>query len=264
VDYARFERLVIGIGAAAIVGTAALSLGPATDPVEFVAQLLLLAVLVAAVRWGRRGGTTAAIVATVAYVAVKVLVGAAVNAPAVVAEAVVLRALMYVLVGVAGGEACMRMKLLLTRAHDARAIDESSSVYTPQFLSRVLGEAVAGFERYKLVFSVLVISVDGRVTAGMNAAQTAETVRSMAARLRTGLRLVDEIGRLPWGAFAIILPQTGASGAQTAADRLRADLRDRLAVDDAAVTVRVLTATDDLEAIRALAEESAQSDGPRA
>lgn len=262
-DYARFERLVIGIGAAAIVGTAALSLGPATDPVEFVAQLMLLAVLVAAVRWGRRGGTTAAIVATVIYVAAKFLVGSAASTPLAILEAGALRALLFILVGVVGGEACMRMKLLLARAHDARAIDESSSVYTPLFLGRVLGEAVAGFERYKLVFSVLVISVDGRVTAGMSAAQTADVVRSIAARLRTGLRLVDEIGRLPWGAFAIILPQTGAAGAHVAADRLRADLRDRLAVDDAAVTVRVLTATDDLDAIRSLAEESASEDARR-
>jgi len=139
VDYARFERLVIGIGAAAIVGTAALSLGPATDPVEFVAQLMLLAVLVAAVRWGRRGGTTAAIVATVVYVAAKFLVGAAASAPLAIVEAGALRALLFILVGVVGGEACMRMKLLLARAHDARAIDESSSVYTPLFLGRVLG-----------------------------------------------------------------------------------------------------------------------------
>ena len=261
-DYARFERLVIGIGAAAIVGTATLTLGMKSDPVELVAQLLLLAVLVGAVRWGRRGGTTAAVGAVVVYAVVK---GLAVGTAGIASQAmwlIALHAAMYLAVGIIGGEACSRMKTLFARAHDSRAFDESTSAYTAAFLGRLLTEAIAGFERYNMAFSVLVIGVDGRATAGMRATDSADVVRSIALRLRKGLRLVDEMGRLPWGPFAIILPQTGVAGAHTAADRLRADLRDELKIEDAAITVRVMSAADDLEAIRTLAAEAAQTDEP--
>jgi GGDEF domain-containing protein len=258
VDYARFERLVIGIGAAAIVGTATFALRPGTDPIELVALLLLLAVVVGAVRWGRRGGTTAAVGATLAYIALKALAGSAGLTPDVLGL-FALRAVMYFGVGVLGGEACSRMKLVFARAHDARAIDESTSAYTSQFLARVLYEAVGTFERYNALFSVVVISIDGRATTQMRPSESADVVRTIALRLRKGLRLVDDLGRLPWGAFAIVLPQTGRPGANTVADRLRADLRDELRIEDAAITVRVLSATEDLDAIKTLAGEAAEA-----
>ena len=259
-DYARFERLIIGVGAAAIVGTAALSLGANADPIELVAQLLLLAVLFGAVRWGRRGGTVAAVAALVAYVAIKgVALSGNLSSPDTLGV-LVLHTVLYGLVGVLGGETCSRMKGLFARAHDARAIDETSTAYTSRFIARLLGEAVATFQRYNISFSVLVISVDGRATMGMGASDAAGVLRTTAKRLRKGLRLVDEVGRLPWGAFAIILPQTGRAGAQIAGDRLRADLRETLGVDDAAITVRTLTASDDLDAIIALAAEADPSE----
>ena len=255
-DYARFERLIIGVGAAAIVGTAALSLGASADPIELVAQLLLLAVLFGAVRWGRRGGTIAAVAALLAYVVIKGIAASGNLSDPNLLRMLALRAVMYGLVGILGGEACSRMKTLLTRAHDARAIDEASTAYTPRFIARLLKDAVATFQRYDLSFSVLVIAVDGRATTGMGASDAAAVLRTTAMRLRKGLRLVDEVGRLPWGAFAIILPQTGRSGAQIAGDRLRADLRETLRVDDAAITVRTLTTSDDLDAIITLADEA--------
>lgn len=255
-DYARFERLIIGIGAAAIVGTAALWLGTNADPVELVAQLLLLAVLFGAVRWGLRGGTIAAAAALVSYIAIKgVSVSGDLSSPDLL-RLVVAHAALYGLVGVAGGEACSRIKGIFTRAQDARAIDEASTAYTPRFIARLLEEAVATYQRYGLAFSVLVVSVDGRATSGMRGTEAVSVVRTIATRLRKGLRLVDEVGRLPWGAFAIILPQTGRAGAQTAGDRLRADLRESLRIEDAAITVRTLTAADDLDAIIALAAEA--------
>jgi GGDEF domain-containing protein len=262
VDYSRFERLVIGVGAAAIVGTAALSLNAKTDPVEFVAQLLLLAVLFGAVRWGRRGGTVAAIGAIVVYGVARWAFATPAETGAALWQMLALRAVMYAIVGVAGGEACNRMKGLFVRAHDARAIDEETSVFTPRFLAHLLGESIASYERYGLSFSVLVIAIDGRITSGKSTAEAASVVRTIATRLRKGLRLVDDVGRLPWGAFTIILPQTGLTGARAAGDRLRADLRETLGIEDAAITVRAIFAGDDLDAIKALAAEAdpAQSD----
>lgn len=255
-DYARFERLTIGVGAAAIVGTATISLSVGAGPIELVAQLLLLAVLFGAVRWGLRGGAIAAVAALAAYAAIKTIAASGNFSNPDLLRLLALHGAMYALVGIAGGEACSRMKSLFARAHDARAIDDASTAYTPQFIARLLKEAVATYQRYTLTFSVLVVSVDGRATSGMGAAEASGVARTIAIRLRRGLRLVDEVGRLPWGAFVIVLPQTGRSGAEIAGDRLRADLRETLRIEDAAITVRTLTAADDIDDISALAEEA--------
>jgi GGDEF domain-containing protein len=150
------------------------------------------------------------------------------------------------------------MKHHFARARGALALDDASAAYTPQFVARLLAEDIAGFERYNLSFSVVVMGVDGRVTSGMSAAEAAQVQRSIATRLHNGLRLVDDVGRLPWGAFAIILPQTGVPGANVCADRLRADLRDELSIEDEAISVRILNTAHDLEAIKTLAMEAAE------
>ena len=159
-----------------------------------------------------------------------------------------------------GGEACDRIRVAFALAKDARAFDESSAAYTPKFLSRRLIESISAYERYNQVFSVVVIGVDGRTVNGAKSAHMTEMVRSIVDRLRAGLRLVDEVGRLPWGAYALVLPHTASSGAHVVADRLRADLREGLGIQDESITLRVLTAAEDLDAIKTLASEASQED----
>jgi GGDEF domain-containing protein len=260
VDYSRFERLAIGVGVIAVIGTATLSLVSQVDPIELAAQLLLLAVLVAAVRWGRRGGTLAGIGAMVAYVALRSLTIPTQGITALFVTLLAARTIAYLSLGVLGGEACDRIRVAFALAKDARAFDESSAAYTPKFLSRRITESVSSYERYNEVFSVVVIGVDGRAIPGAKSAHATEMVTSIVDRLRAGLRLVDEVGRLPWGAYALVLPHTASAGAHVVADRLRADLREGLGIADESITLRVLTAGDDLDAIRTLAAESAQED----
>jgi GGDEF domain-containing protein len=258
-DYTRFERLFIGIGVAAIVGTATLSLVSQLDPIELVAQLLLLVVLVAAVRFGRNGGTLAALAAAVLYVAVRAFALPAGGMSSGLIALLAVRVLAYGAVGVLGGEACGRMRVMFALAKDARAIDESSLAYTPHFLSRRLTESVSTFERYSAIFSVVVIGIDGRSTGSAKSANLSEMVRSIVERIRSGLRLVDEVGRLPWGSYVLVLPHTASAGAQVVADRIRADLREGLDIEDQAIGIRVLTATEDLDAIKTLATEAAEA-----
>jgi GGDEF domain-containing protein len=256
-DYSRFERLTIGVGAVAIMATATFSLYPAPDAVELVAQLLLLAVLVGAVRWGRRGGTFTAVVATVAYILMRInWMGGLALAPEFT-RLLLMRAGTYGLVGIVGGEACSRIKYVFARAQDDLAIDPSSRVYTADFITRLVRTAVVAYRRYGAPFSVIVLDVDGSVTAGLRAAKSDGVVRTMAAHLRSELRLVDDVGRLRNGAFLVLLPQTARAEAEGVAARLASGLRDSIGIPDGAIHTHVFGSLDDIAEIEALAVEVA-------
>lgn len=254
VDYARFERLAMGVGVVAIVGNATISLVTHVDPVELVAQLLFLAVVLAAVRWGSKGGAFAAYGAVTLYVAMRLLTVPPAMTTLDLLGPLTARATAYLAVGILGGEVCNRIRIVLAKAKDARAIDESSSAYTPQFLSRRIVESAGRFERYGEDFSLVIICVDSR---GTDPSRKPDLVRAVVDQIRSGLRLVDEVGRLPEDDYGLLLPHTGGAGAHVVAERLRADLKERLSIGDESLTVRVLTAADDLEAIRALAADAA-------
>lgn len=251
-DYSRFERLTIGTGAVAIMATASFSLYPTPDAVELVAQLLLLAVLIGAVRWGRRGGTYTAVAATVAYILMRIDYVAVASFPPEMTRLLLMRAATYALVGIGGGEACSRIKYVFARAKDDLAIDPSSRVYTADFITRLLRTSVASYLRYGTPFSVIVLDVDASVTSGLRPGKAEGVIRAVASHLRSELRLVDEVGRLHNGAFAILLPQTTRAAADGVASRLRSGLRDSVGIADDALRARAFGALDELPEIEAL------------
>lgn len=256
-DYSRFERLTIGIGSVAIMATAAFSLFPVPDPIELVAQLLLLAVLVGAVRWGRRGGTFTAVTATVAYILMRIDYGAATSFPPEFTRLLLIRAGTYALVGIGVGEACSRIKYLFARAKDDMAIDPASRVYTADFMTRLLRTSVASFLRYGTPFAVIRLEVDASLTSGLRAGKADEVIRAVADHLRSELRLVDDVGRLHDGAFVVLLPQTAGKEVVGVAARLRSGLQDSMGIAVGVIRSQVFESGDDLPKIEALIAERA-------
>lgn len=260
-DYAKFERLTIMIGAVAIVATAAFSFYPTPDIVEIVAQVFLLAVLVGAVRWGRRGGTLVAIVATVAYILMRLYLPLQINyVPGVTVmpefvRLLVVRSFSYALVGIVGGEACSRIKYAFARQQDDLAIDPSSRVYTSDFITRTIRAAVASFRRYGAPFSVVVIEIDQSLTQTLRPAKAATVVRTVASHLRNELRLVDDVGRYHGGAFLVMLPQTSKDDARAVAARLASGLRGTLGAADGSIRTQVFGSAEDIDEIEALAAD---------
>lgn len=252
VDYSRFERLVISIGAVAIMATAVISLYPVPDAIELVAQMLLMAVLVGAVRWGRRGGTYTAVAATMTYILMRIDYGAATNFSPEFTRLLLVRAGTYCLVGIGVGEACSRMKDAFARAKDDMAIDPSSRLYTASFMIRLMRTSLALYLRYGTPFSIVVLEVDTSAASDVRPEKADEIVRAIAGHLRSELRLVDDVGRLRTGAFVILLRQTGRAEAEDAAARLRSGLRDSLGISEGAVHVQALGSADDLAEIEML------------
>ena len=71
-EYRRFERLVIGSAVVLVGLTLAVSaLSGGTDAAEFIGQLAVVGVVTAAIHWGRKAGTFAALAACLLYLAMR-------------------------------------------------------------------------------------------------------------------------------------------------------------------------------------------------
>lgn len=244
--FTRFEQLVLVIGGAAILGAVALSWGSVPpEPVEVLAQLMLFLVLVAAVRYGRRGGLLAAVIASVIYVVLRVpqLTIGSISPGVLVMLASRLAA--FGLVGVVGGEAFSRMKYAFATMEGRSAIDEWSRVYNQAYVHSELEQARSRFRRYGEAVSVVTIALSPALTADLRPPRQRSLVRGVADHIRSDIRMVDEVGRLDDGRFVVLLPHTPGSGAQVVVERLGNGVRKTLGARDEAVTIRCLSLPED-------------------
>lgn len=253
-EYRRFEWLTIGVGAATVLATVLMTLSPRPDLVELAAQVLILCVLVGAVHWGRKGGLIAAVAATVLYVLLRIPSVAGVGVSSDLLELIIVRAGTYGLIGVAGGELCGRIKYFFARLEDSLSIDEVARVYNQRFIGQLLRTSLSTHARYRVPFSVVSLTLAPGLTSELRPAKVGTLVRTVADTIRDDIRLVDEVGRLDDGTFLMLLPHTPKAGAEVAAARVRAGVRDVLGAKDASVVVTVLGAEEDLEPLTALAE----------
>lgn len=240
--FSRFEQLVLVIGAIAIIGSFASAIPSGTTPeaVEVIAQLLLMGVLFAAVRYGRKGGLVAAVAAMVIYVVMRLQDLS--TGPITVETAVMVgsRLLAFGILGIVGGELCARLRYTLTRLEDGSPIDEASRVFNQRFAARELTQALGRFRRYSEPFSVIVIALSDSIFAGARPARVRNLVRGVADRLRGDVRMVDEVARLDDGRFVVILPHTPLSGAEVVKERLAALSIQALGAGESTVKATVL------------------------
>jgi GGDEF domain-containing protein len=254
VKYSRFEWLTIGIGAVAIGATVLSALVPRPDWIELVAQLLLLAVLVGAVHWGRNGGLVSALGATLVYLAMRLPNIVAGGAEAEVLKLLLVRGATFGLVGIVGGEICGRIKYFFARLEDSCSIDESSRVYNQRFVAQLLHSSLGSAERYGTGFSIVVLTLAPVLTEGLRPARVRTLVRSVANHVRNDVRMIDDVGRLDDGRFVMVLPHTPKDGAAVASARVRAGVRELVGAKDESVTAVVYGSADDAAAIKALAD----------
>lgn len=257
--YARFERLIIGIGALAIFGTTFVGVQAGFDAYEIAAQLLLLLVLIAAAHWGRRGGMLAAAIASLVYVSSRVpLIEAANGLTADVTAILGIRMAAYGAVGILGGEACSRVKYVFARMEDSGALDDWSGVYNQRLAAVQIDAALRRWERYQEPFSGVLISLSPALTEDLRPARQRSLVRGVANLMRTAVRMVDEVARLDDGRFLLLLPLTSADGAQTVATRVTSDVCRFLGARDEAVRAQVHGTPDGVAALEALRNSIAQ------
>jgi GGDEF domain-containing protein len=254
VKYSRFELLTIGVGAVAIGGTVLSALVPRPDWIELIAQLLLFAVLIGAVHWGRNGGLVSALGATLVYLAMRLPNIVAGGAEAEVLKLLLVRGATFGLVGIVGGEICGRIKYFFARLEDSCSIDESSRVYNQRFIGQLLDTSLGSAERYGTTFSIVVLTLAPVLMEGLRQSRVRTLVRSVANHVRNDVRMIDDVGRLDDGRFVMVLPHTPKDGAAVAGARVRAGVRELVGAKDESVTAIVYGSTDDGAAIKALAD----------
>jgi hypothetical protein len=260
VKYSRFEILVLGVGTLAVAGTIAFSLTSRPDPVEILAQVLLLVALTGAVHWGRSGGLVAAVVAFLVYLLMRMPLILASGWSTDTVELVLVHGVTYGFIGIIGGELCGRLKYFFARSSDSPSIDECSRVYNQQFMMQLIATALGSFDRYQAPFSVVALRLAPGVTSELRARKASSLVRAVANHLRNDVRMIDDVGRLDDGSFVLLLPHTPKSGATVAAERVRIGVRDVVGAKDESVVAEVLGAVEDTDALRAMLAAKAPQD----
>lgn len=253
VDYGRFERLVLGLGAVVIVASIYLA-GPPFLSQEIAAQLLIIAVLLGAVHWGRNGGFAIAVAATLVYVLIRIPLLLAYGLTEATVTMIATRMLTYCIVGVLGGEACGRLKYLFANIEANAVIDDVTTVYNARYIGQAVRNDVERFQRYQALTSVVLIKLSPDLL-GRSRSADAKLLHRVAAHIRGDVRVIDDVGHIRPGEFCLLLGQTPRTGAEVTADRVRRGVRDLIGAPDAAVGANVLALPEDLDALMALATE---------
>lgn len=251
--YERFEELILVMGGTVILGSIALSYaGGPPELAEVFAQVMLFGVLFSAVRYGRRGGLVAAIIASVLYLLTRMEMFSLADMTLPGLVVIASRLAGFGLVGVAGGEICNRVRYGMARLEGASALDDWSRVYNQRWAHRTLDAARARSQRYGEPFSVAVVSLSGSVLSGMRASRQRAIVRGVADHIRSDVRVVDEVSRLEDGRFVVLLPHTPRTGGQVVADRLARGATGLLGSNPDAISVRLMSLPGDDDAINRL------------
>jgi GGDEF domain-containing protein len=255
VKYARFEALMISLGALVIFGS--LLMGPPLNQLGFwqegLGQVLIIVVLAAAVHWGRDGGSVTAFAATLVYVLTRIPLLSQQGLTKNILAMIVTRVLIYAIVGILGGEIFGRVKYIVAQLEGSSTLDDFTQVYNRRYCGQALKNGLGQFQRYQVPFSIAVISLAPGLFTDLRPSRQRTFLRNVANHVRNDIRLVDDVGYLGDGRFIVILPQTPGSGAAVASDRIRSGVRDLVGAKDESVTATPLAVPEDAAAMCDLA-----------
>jgi diguanylate cyclase (GGDEF)-like protein len=251
-DYRHFERLVLALGAGALLSVTLIAPGQLMWQ-ELLAQAMFLFVLAGAVHWGRRGGFVAAAIASLVYIVIRLpIIAENPEVSANVAAMLLSRIAGYGIVGIIGGEACARMKYVMASMSGDATIDAMSRVYNQRHAVKILTAAHGRHTRYGEPFSVVMVSLSPSLTVNLRASRARHVIRSAANHIRSDVRMVDEVARLDDGRFFILLPHTPRTGAEIVTRRLASGLQGLLGARSESIAATCLGADEDGPAIEAL------------
>src|SRR5262249_26490050 len=131
---------------------------------------------------------------------------------------------------------------LQKRLHKLATVDELTKLCNRREFDRNLAFEAERFRRYGQVYSLMMIDVDHfKSVNDTHGHQVGDRVlRWVADTIRGGIRSIDVAGRFGGEEFAVILPSTGLSVAQTIAERLREGVAEKpFSSDGTEITVTV-------------------------
>lgn len=113
--------------------------------------------------------------------------------------------------------------LLLRKAEALSVTDDLTGLYNARFLHTSLGREVQRCRRYGSQVSVLFLDLDcfKKVNDRFGHLAGSRALVEVGELIRNTLREIDVVARFGGDEFTVILPQTGAEGAETIAERIR-------------------------------------------
>lgn len=113
-------------------------------------------------------------------------------------------------------------------------IDPVTQAYNRRYFTEAFEREVSRVRRYERSLSLLMVEIDGLMTMGRERGATAadELMHAVADLLRARARHSDVVGHYEKEVLTVLLPEVGITGAQAAAEKLRARVeQDVFAVD---------------------------------
>ncbi|MFN2526520.1 MAG: GGDEF domain-containing protein [Actinomycetota bacterium] len=266
--YQRARQLLLAAGLAVLLVTAAVMYVRRVETVEVLATLLFIPVFVACVFWNVRGGVIAAVLAAIAY--------AALRAPAIDAVGVerfggllLSRSVAFLAFGAIGGWANQQLQSSLTKLELYDQIDDYTGLFNARFFVQDTDLEVSRSRRYQTIFSISLVDFPVAPLQTLTRRQRQTIRKELGRMLQDAVRTVDRAVHGFDGTihrFACVLPETGVEGAriftERLADRLHQYLVQRgVSIERDRVGATSITYPDDGdEAIQALRRTFAEID----
>lgn len=262
------RRLIVVGGTLLLAVIAVLAWAQGVDPAEAIGVALYVPVLLAAALLGPAEGIGVAILAAIAYVGLRIPAIRVVGLDRL-AGLLATRGGSYVIFGAVIGFAAGRLNASLSHLERYDMVDEATNLHNAKWfleasdaemnrVQRAL-DPERGFLGYGSVFSVVVASVGGVAFGGREGAKLLVTVgEELAKGLRRSDRPVHAVDDLHH--FALLLPGTGAVGANVVGERTVERLRSLLGDKAGGLTSQAITYPDDPEALASLRERFAAID----
>lgn len=229
-SYARTRQIILIAGLVVLLLVALVMYTRRVDPIEVGATLLFIPIFLGFVFKGVRGGIAGAVIAVLAYAALRYpaiqLVGTGRFASLILS-----RSIAYLAFGVIGGLASQQLEASLTKLDLFDQIDDSTGLFNARFFVDNTGLEMGRSERYRTLFSVTIVDVPTSAFAAMNRRQKERTVRELGQILKSSIRTVDRAVHVQDGAvhrFAAVLPETARDGSTVFVTRLGAKMKELL------------------------------------
>ncbi len=230
--YGRARLLLALAGGGILAVLVAVLLVRAVDTAEVVATLLFAPIFLLLLAFGLPGGIVGAVLATGVYVVLRVDAIDAVGWGEF-SGLIISRGVAYLLFGAVGGYAASTLEMSLDKLDLYDQIDDQTGLNNARFLLQDVDLERARSERYRTVFSVSFLDIDGTPLEALPARRRKVVLRELGRKLADGVRTMDRVAHGWDGAthhVATILPETATEGATVFHERLVESVR-RFLVD---------------------------------
>lgn len=264
--YGKARWLLLATGLAVLGALALVMYVRRVDTVEVLATLLFLPVFIGFLFAGLPGGLATGVLAAGAYVLLRYPAIEAVGAGDFVGL-IASRSLSYVLFGAVGGWSSRVLESSLHKLELYDQVDDETGVSNARSFLHQTDLERSRAQRYQTMFSVVVLRWPSAALTVLGRRKRSSALRELG-RLGEGLRVVDHMAHATDGEhhwLAVILPETGAEGAEVFRSRFVVRVSEVLvaggvALDAGTLHSQVLTVPGDDEVLHAVRSDFTRVD----